>query len=163
MTKISPIAAILTANRAIPKRDGNVWHFYTREGLYLGRQIKMEQNGASAYIREIFGEGLKRLFYECKVIAEHCFYCSDEKFPLGVGIVPNSTYILTHSVDQISNTIKSTQRERQLISPKALIAMDENVNVGIFEVQKPYRYVEKCISDETSKLKKHLQIKHTIH
>lgn len=163
MTKISPIAEILTANRVIPKRTGNVWHFYTKEGLYLGRQIKVEQNGASAYIREIFGEGIKRLFYECKVIAEQCIYCSDKKFQLGIGIIPNRTYILTHSIDQVTNVVKSTQKERQLVSPTKLVAIDENVNVGIFKIEKPYRFSERSISEETSALHKHLQIKHTVH
>ena len=162
MTKVSPIAEFLTANRAIPKRNGNVWRFYTKEGLYIGRQIKLEQNGASAYIREIFGEGMKRLFYECKVVAEHCFYYSDKNLPQGKGILSDRTYILTHFIDQVNNLVKSSQIERQLISPKSLVAIEENLMIGIFKVKKPYKYFEKCISDETSALPKNFQIKHTI-
>ena len=64
MTKVSPIAEYLTANKAIPIRQGNIWRFYNKEGLYLGRQVNIEQNGATADVREIFGEGFKTLFYE---------------------------------------------------------------------------------------------------
>lgn len=160
--KQSPIAKYLTENRAITKRDGNVWHFFNKEGLYLGRQIKIEQNGISSYFREIFGEQFKRLFYECKVISEQCAYIRDELSPLGISIATVKSCLQTISVDYLINKIKSTQKVKELVNKQELIAVDSNTGVGIYDIQRPFLYKETKTNDKIEELKKGYKIKHTL-
>ena len=164
MLKISPIAAYLTENKAITKREGNnVWHFYNPQGLYLGKQVKIEQGTSTAYVREIFGEGLKRLLYECKVIGQKLIYFKHPPSPIGIGILPTHSYILTHSVDYASNTVESEQKVRQIKNPMELIAIDENTQVGIFDIEAPFEYEETIIQHTEAELDKKNRIQHTIH
>ncbi len=161
MTKVSPIAQYLTANKALVKRQNNVWHFYTGEGMCIGRQEKLEKNGATAYIREIYGEGLKKLYYECKVIGQRCLYYKEDKSPIGISILPDYIYLLTYFIDYIKNKMRSVQIERKLKSPIELIAVEPNVNVGIYDIKKPFVYEEKTLLDKTEDLKKSLRVQHT--
>jgi len=163
MSKVSPIAEFLTTNKAIPKRNGNIWRFYNKEGLYLGRQVQIQQNGATAYIREIFGEGLKTLFYECKLLAQKCVYYIDQKSPVGLNIAVTNTMLQTHAINYIDNTFKFTQKETALLSPKNVVAIDENTGVGIFHISKPFQYKTEITADKQSDLKRKDRIKHTIH
>ena len=161
MVKISPIAAYLTENHAVTKRQGNVWHFFSKEGLYLGKQIKLEQNGANAYIREIYGADFKKLFYECKVLGQNCVYIKDNKSPVGISILPVYSYVLTCIADFINNKFKSTQIESKLRNKLDMIALDQNVGVGIYNINRPFLYSEKVLQDVTKPLKKSIRIKHT--
>ena len=163
MVKISPIAIFLSKNNVITKRDNNICRFYTKEGLYLGRQIKTTQYGANVYIRHIFGEGFKTLFYECKAIAETCAYIKNDKFPLGLGIIPTNVYIFTHSIDYTTNSVVSEQKTKVLKNRMELIAIEENTNVGIFNVSTPLKYDEKLIEHKEFNLKYKEKIKHNIH
>lgn len=162
MTKVSPIASYLTQNKALTKREGNVWHFFNKQGLYLGRQIKIENNGATAYVREIYGEYFKKLFYECKAFIEHCVYIKDEFSPIGISILTVKSYKQTVSVDFLKNKIKSTQTEKELKNDKELIAIDRNTGTGIYDIQRPFIYDLKKTLDKTENLKQSLHIKHTI-
>lgn len=162
MSKVSPIAAYLTANKAISKRTGNVWRFYNKEGLCLGRQIKIEQPSANAYLREIYGSGMKKIYYECKVVGQHCIYCTDEKALLGISVLPDYSYILTHTFDYIKNTIHSKQIEKKLCSKTLLRAMEENLNIGIYDVEKPLIYQDYIVSEKTTDMPRFQRIIHDI-
>jgi hypothetical protein len=162
MSKVSPIAAYLTGNHAITKRQGNnVWHFFSKEGLYLGRQVKIEQNGANAYVREVYGEGLKKLFYECKVLGQKCTYYKDDKSPIGVNVLPVYSYVLTHSIDFINSKFRSVQVEKRLRNQMDLIAIEQNIGVGIYNIDRPFVYDEKKLLDETKEIKSSMKINHT--
>ena len=137
MSKVSPIAEYLTVNKAITKRNGNVWRFFNKEGLYLGRQAKIEQNGATAYVREIFGEGFKTLFYECKLLAQKCVYYIDNNSPVGINIAVMDSMIQTHAINYLDNSFKFNQKETTLLNPRAVVAYDTNTGVGIFKINKP--------------------------
>ena len=164
MAKISPIASYLTLNKAIPVRENaNTWHFYSPEGLYLGRQYKAEQNGSVAYIREVYGEGLKKLFYECKVLAEKCVYFKFPQSPIGLGIIPTHLYTISHSVDFTKNTVKKEEKLRTIKNKLELIAIDENTNVGIYNIEKPFRFNDNIKTKEERELPKDQRIRHTIH
>ena len=160
--KQSPIAEYLTSCKARTVKNGNVCHFISSDGAYIGRQIKIEQNSATAYIREIYADGFKRLLYECKIIGQRWIYCIDDKSPIGVSMLPSYSYMMTHIVDFLSNTVKSVQKEMNLRSKTSLRAIDQNVNVGIYDVQKPYLYAENVLTNETKPLKKRFQIHHTL-
>ena len=163
MTKISPIATFLTENKVITKRSGNVCHFYTPEGLYIGKQTRIEQGITTAFIREIFGEGLKRLFYEFKAISEQCVYFKYDKSPIGFGLLPINTYILSHFIDFTSDSVKTYQKHRVLKNEMQLIAIDKNTNTGIFNIKEPFKYSEQTIEQKDFTLKRRNRIKHTVH
>ena len=163
MSKVSPIAQYLTENKAITKRENNIWHFFSKEGLYLGKQIKLEQNGASAYIREIYGDCFKRLYYECKVVGGSCIYYREDESPTGISIIPTYSYILSHTIDFIKNITHTVQIEKKLVNNTQLIAIEPNVNIGIYDVKKPFVFKEKYLQDKTNDLKKGLRVKHTLH
>ena len=164
MTKISPIAAYLTANKAVTKREGeHVCHFFNRQGLYLGKQVKIEQGTSTAFIREIFGEGLKRLFYECKVLGQKFVYFKYPPVPLGIAILPTHSYILTNTVNYVTNTVESEQKLRQIKNDMELIAIDENTQVGIFDVDGPMEFEEIIVEQREKELDKKARIKHTVH
>ena len=164
MSKISPVAQYLTENKAITKRQGNnLWHFFSKEGMYIGRQLRLEQNGASAYVREIYGQGFKKLFYECKVLGQKCTYYKDDNSPVGINIAPVNSYLLTHFIDFTNNTFRSVQVEKRLTNRMDMIAIEPNVGVGIYNIDKPFVYEEKLLLDKTEELKKAMRVKHTIH
>ena len=163
MTKISPIAEYLTRNNAISKREGNVWHFFSKDGLYLGRQVKIEDNTSTTYLREIYGEGFKKLFYECVVLIQKCVYYKDNKLPVGMGILPIQTNSLKHFIDFTTNKITNIERFKQIRNPMKLIALDDNTGVGLYEINKPFLFEEKTMKNEEVTLKRRYRIEHDIH
>ena len=162
MPKVSPIAEFLTTNKAIPKRNGNVWRFYTKEGLYIGRQVQIQQNGATAYIREIFGEGLKTLFYECKLLAQKCTYYIDKNSPVGMNIAVTDSIVQTHAINYLDNSFNFNQKETKLLNQRYVVAIDENTGVGIYNINKPFVYRTAITSKKESTIKRRDRIKHTL-
>ena len=164
MTKISPIAEYLTKNKAISKRENkNVWSFYSPEGLYLGKQIKLERNGASAYIREMYGNSFKKLYYECKVLGEHCVYYKDDNSPVGINIAPTYTYLITCIIDYLNNKIFSKQMNKELISKQIPIAIEKNTGAGIYYLEKPFQYKKTTLTDVSQDLKPRFRVNHSKH
>lgn len=163
MTKISPIAEYLTINKAITKRENrNIWHFFSPQGLYLGKQTKIEHGGVSIYIREVFGERLKRLFYESKTVGEQCAYYKEPKSKIGLGIIPVKSYVQSISVDYTTNKVHSVQIEKQLKNPMKLIAIECNTKAGVFEIPKPFVFSASKTLDRIENLKRRMRINHTV-
>ncbi len=162
MTKISPIAAYLTANKAITKRNNNVWHFFSKEGLYLGRQIKMDFSGATLYLRDIYGQGFKRLFSESILLAQKCAYFVDKESLLGINIAVTETNIQKNFVDFIKNQFISKRTDSKLKNPMQAVAIDENTGIGIFKINKPFKYESHTNSIQTGEIKKRNKIIHII-
>ena len=155
MTKISPIAAFLRANKAITVKDGNVKRFVSPQGLYLGHQTKSEQNGATAYSIEIFA-GLKKMFFQTTVIGQKFAYVADSKSELGVSLVPTHTYVFKCVLDFINNTMNYKQTTRTLINDLKPIAVDEETGVGLFNTYRPFLYKETVNDEQTTPLKKNI-------
>lgn len=163
MTKISPIAEYLTKNKAIVKKEGPISHFFSPEGLYLGKQVIIAQNGGNAYCREIYGEGLKKLYYECKFLVQHCVYYKNKKSPLGISIAPIISQLITRSVDYVNSTIGTKEEIKKMINKAELVAKDENTNTGIFDIKGKFRYENTLNKYENIPLNKEYIIKHTFH
>lgn len=158
--KVSPIAKYLVENKAIPVRNGNNCHFFTKEGLLLGRQLKIEQDQATAYVREVYGEGLKRLFIECKVLGQKCAFFKNEKSPIGLSIMPMKSYLYEEITDFLNNKVKSIEKEIDIASTHEMIGTDEETGVSVFDIHKPYLFREKIIKEEEVDLDKEYQIEH---
>lgn len=153
MTKISPIAAYLTENKARTIQDGNIKRFVSPEGLYLGCQFKSEQNGATAYSIEIYN-GLKKMFFQTTVIGQKLAYIANKKAPLGVSLIPTHTYIFKCVLDFINNKSYKEQRTRLLNNDLQLLAMDEDTGVGLFDINGPFLYRDSLPTKEIKPLKK---------
>ena len=162
MTKISPIAEYLTKNHAITKREGNVWHFYNKYGLYIGKQVKIDQGSSTLYAREVYADGFKKLYYECKVLEQKCVYFKDNKMPIGLGILPTETYLMTHVIDFITNKVTNIQKLKKIINPMKLIAIDDYTNVGLFKINKPFKFKEETLANQTLDLRRRFMVNHTL-
>ncbi len=153
MTKISPIAEYLTANKAKVIKEGNITRFVSPEGMYLGHQTKSEQNGATAYIIEIFA-GLKKMFFQTTVVGQKLAYIANRKAELGVSLVPTHTYIFKAVMDFFNNTTHLQNRTRTLNNDLTLLAKDEETGVGLFDINGPFLYRNKITQDKTMPFKK---------
>ena len=165
MTKISPVAAYLTANKAITKREGkNVWHFFSPEGLYLGKQVAFQRNGSTGYCREIYGEGMKKLYYECKVLTQICSYFKNMKSPLGLSVIPVKTYLLFQDLDYLNNTSTTHNTLRLLENNAELYTIDPDSKMGIFRIKEDkFEFKDYVLEHKTEQLKKGYHIEHTKH
>ena len=156
MTKISPIAAYLTANKAKIINDGNFKRFVSPEGLYLGHMFKSEQNGATAYSIEIIGEGLKKMFFQTTVIGQKLAYIANKKATLGVSLVPTHTYIFKSVMDFFNNTTHLEQKTRILTNDLNLLAKDEETGVGLFDTNGPFLFRDEIKQEKTTPFKKNI-------
>ncbi len=160
--KISPIAKYLTENKAVTVRDGNICHFYDKNGWILGKQEQIQEGGATAYIREIFGEGLKSMFIECKMLSQECAYYPNEKAPLGISIMPFRSHYFSQVIDFLSNKVHSQQKEVLLTNRTKLITVDENTGAGLYYIEKPFHFKENLSDSIEETLDEDCRIKHTI-
>ena len=152
MTKVSPIAAYLCANKARTIKEGNIKRFVSPEGLYLGYQKKSVQNGAVAYSIEIFS-GLKKMFFQTTVLGQEFAYITNPKAKQGVSVMPVKTYIFRTVLDFINNTMHSTQTTRVIKNELTPIAIFENGALK-FDKDGPFKYEEFLAEDKVSPFKK---------
>ena len=161
--KISPIAKYLTVNKAITVRDGDVCRFYNKQGLLLGKQEKIQEDGGvTAYIREIYGDGLKSIFLESKVLRQECAYSPNEKAPLGISIMPFRSNYFSQLIDFINNTVHTQEKEVRLTNRADLITVDENTGTGLYYIEKPFHFKEKLYDTTEEVLDKDCRVNHTI-
>ena len=161
--KCSPIAKYLTENKAITKREGkNLWRFYSPEGLYLGRQIKIETPVSNTYIREIYGGEFKKLFHECKVIVDQCAYYKNLKSPIGLSIAVLKSFSQLISVDFIKSKMTTVSIEKNLCSPKKVIGVERNLKVAIYDIEKPILYDYNKTLEKTEDLRPRYRINHML-
>lgn len=151
--KISPIAEILTKNKARTIKEGNIKRFVSPEGLYLGCQYKSEQNGATAYSVEIY-DGLKKMFFQTTVIGQKLAYIADKQAKLGVSLIPTHTYVFKCVMDFINNKIHTKQTTRVLKNDMDLLAMDEDTGVGLFDIDRPFVYKDEIKTNKIAPFKK---------
>lgn len=149
--KISPIAQCLTKNKAITKRDGNLWLFYNKEGALLGNQIKTNIGNSTMYIRNMFVNGFDSVYIEIKHVMMNCTYYKTDKNPLGLGILPVEVNMLSQSIDVLKDTLHTIETKLKLVSKHVVVARDENTEADILEIQKPIMYQNKVLQDEIFK------------
>ncbi len=156
MMKVSPIAEYLRVNKAIPKQDKYGCHFISPEGLYLGRLTKSVVNNYKVVTLETFGEGLKKMYTKSVAYGQQYVYIKNPSSPLGISLTPIKTYMRKVFVDFIEskNTIEDT--EKTLANKLDLIAIDENTNVGLYDIKSPFLYKTKLTNYQSNKLKKPL-------
>ena len=82
MTTVSPIAEYLRTNHAIPKHDNYGCHFYSPEGLYLGRLTKAVVNNYKVINLETFGEGFKKMYTKSVAIGQQFIYLKNNSSPV---------------------------------------------------------------------------------
>ncbi len=155
MTKISPIAAYLCANKARAIKNGNITRFVSPEGMYLGHQIKSEQDGATAYSIEIL-YGLKKMFFQTTVLGQKLAYVADSKAELGVSLVPTQTHVFKCIMDFFNNSMRLKQTTRTLMNELEPIAVDEETGVGLFNTYRPFLYKELVNEDKTAPFDKNI-------
>lgn len=162
MTKVSPIAEFLRINKAIPKHDKFGCHFYSPEGLYLGRLTKAYVNNYRIINVETFGEGCKKMYTKSLALGHQFIYLKNNNSPIGVSLVPLKTYMRKIFVDFIERTSSLEDTERTLTNKLDLIALDETTSVGLYDTDKPFTYQTKITNSQFNKLK-HPKFTHTIH
>lgn len=154
MTKVSPIAEYLRINKATPKRDKNGCHFYSPEGLYLGRLTKAIVNNYRVINLETFGEGFKKMYTKSIAIGQQFGYLKNSSSPIGVSLVPIKTYMRKIFVDFINQTSNLEDSERTLKNKLDLIAIDEKTGTGLYDTNKPFIYSTSVNNVQFNKLKK---------
>jgi hypothetical protein len=155
MTKISPIAQYLRTNKAIPKRDKFGCHFFSPEGLYLGRLTKAIVNNYRVITLATFGEGFKRMYTKSVAIGQQYAYVKNNSAELGISIVPIKTYMRRAFVDFIEEKSCVEDSEKTLTNNLDLIAIDNRLNVGLYDTEKPFNY-KKDVTDKKLKQIKNL-------
>lgn len=161
MTTVSPIAEYLRINKAIPKHDKFGTHFYSPEGLYLGRLTKSVVNNYKVINLETFGEGFKKMYTKSIAIGQQFAYIKNDSAPLGVSIVPVKTFMRKIFVNFIEKTSRLEDSEHTLCNNLNLIAIDEKTGVGLFDTEKPFTYKTKINNSQFNKLK-YNRFMHTI-
>ena len=161
MTKVSPIAEYLRINKAIPKRDKLGCHFYSPEGLYLGRLTKTVVNNYTVFNLETFGEGFKKMYTKSIAFGQQFIYLKNNDSKIGLSIVPIKTYMRKIFVDFLNRKGSLEDTERTLKNKLNLIAIDENTGVGLYDTDKPFIYKTQITNSKINILK-HPKFKHTI-
>lgn len=154
MIKVSPIAEYLRVNKAIPKHDNYGCHFYSPEGLYLGRLTKAIVNNYRVINLETFGEGFKKMYTKSVAIGQQFCYLKNSSSPIGISLVPLKTYMRKIFVDFINQTSNLEDSERTLKNKLDLIAIDENTGTGLYDTNKPFLYSTFVNNVQLNKLKK---------
>ena len=154
MTSVSPIAEYLRVNKAIPKHDKFGTHFYSPEGLYLGRMTKAVVNNYKVINLETFGEGFKKMYTKSIAIGQQFIYLRNISSPAGISLVPIKTYMRKIFVDFINQTSSLEDTEKQLTNKLNLIAIDENTGVGLYDTDKPFTYKTTITNSQSNKLRK---------
>ena len=152
----SPIAEYLRINKAIPKHDKYGCHFISPEGLYLGRMTSAVVNNYKVLSLDIFGEGMKKMFTKSVAYGQQYAYVKNTSSHIGLSIVPIKTFMRKVFVDflESKNTIEDT--EKTLANKLDLIAVDEETNIGLYDIDMPFRYQAKLTNYQSNKLKKPL-------
>ena len=154
--KIAPIAEYFRINKAISKQDKYGCHFVSPEGLYLGRLTKAIVNNYKVISLDIFGEGLKKMYTKSIAYGQQYIYVKNPSSPLGVSLVPIKTYLRKVFVDFVEGTNKIEDSEKTLNNKLDLVAIDENTNVGLYDIDKPFEYKTVIKNPQRNKLKKPL-------
>lgn len=142
MVKVSPIAEYLTANKAVVKKDGNVCHFLSRQGCYLGKQVTMKNGPTTMFLRIIYGEGVKPVYIENIVSNQGVVYTSDRK-NVGIKILPYHSMIFRQLVDFFAGTQYFSTKETKLTNPLTQIGVIENIGVKVFDKVNNPKYTSK--------------------
>lgn len=162
MASVSPIAEYLRINKAIPKHDKFGTHFYSPEGVYLGRLTKSYINNFRIISLKVFGEGMKTIYTKSIAYGQQYAYIKNTKSPLGLSLVPVKTYQRKIFVDFFERTSDLEDSEKKLENKLNLIALDETTGVGLFDTTRPFTYITKINKTKHDELK-HPQYTHTTH
>jgi len=152
--KVSPIAQYLRINKAIPKHDKFGCHFYSPEGLYLGRLTKATINNYRVITLATFGEGLKRMYTKSLAIGQQYAYVKNDSDSIGVSIVPVKTYMRKVFVDFIEKKSCLEDSEKKLTNKLDLMAIDEKTGVGLYDTYKPFIYNTTVTKNQNERLNK---------
>ena len=153
MPSVSPIskslvAKYLTANRARSVRQGDVCHFLSPEGAYLGFQKKQDIGGVKFFTTSIVDGNFQPMYSKSVVIANHIEYVSDKNFKLGVSPVVISMAKKVFFLDYFKNVYSVLHTEHVLKNRMNLVAIDESSKVGLFRIERPYEYTGTCVSSK---------------
>lgn len=162
MTKVSPIAEFLRVNKATTKRDKYGCHFYSPEGLYLGRLTKANINNYRVISLETFGEGFKKMYTKSVAIGQQYAYITNTSSPIGISITPVKTYMRKIFVDFIERKSTLEDTERTLKNKLDLIAVDDKTGVGLYDTDKPFRF-DTVVTNSKSNTLRHPQYTHQVH
>lgn len=136
----SPVAQYLIANRAISKRIDGICHFFSPEGMYLGKQFKENINGVNFFTTVIYGENFQPLMSKNVVLATVQEYFKDKNVKLGIVPIIVSKAKKVFNINYLLNKYDMVQSEKVLSNKIDMIAMDEEGNIGLYKTQRPYRY-----------------------
>ncbi len=144
MTKISPVAAYLTSSRAVVKKDGNICHFLTPNGCYLGKQVTMKQkNGPTMLLRVIYGEGIRPVYIENMVVNKNVICTSDANPSSPVKIMPYHSMIFRQLVDFFAGKQYLSTKEIKLSNKINQIGVTREHSIPVFENVKNPEYTSR--------------------
>lgn len=153
MPSVSPIAAYLRANNVIAKKDKLGCHFFSREGLYVGRLRKTYIDNYRLIVLDVFGAGFKKLYTKTVAYGHQYVYIKNNKAPLGVSIAPIKTYMRNIFVNFFEGTSRLEDTLRTLTNRLDLIAVDKNTQVGLYDTDLPLKYKDEKSNLVIKKLK----------